>query len=102
MLDEATTAPIVFFTLALGDLTIPMRTLSAYGPRHGTRNAIQKGGTAVVRDILETAPISVVVISLPFFEANNVAGRDLALLPAAGSLPRYRVGNESRITVNDH
>jgi hypothetical protein len=102
VLGEASTAPIVFFTLALGDLTMPMNTLSAYAPRHGTRNAIQKGGTAVVRDILETAPISIVVISLPFLEANNVAGRDLALVPAAGSLPRYRLGNESRITVNDH
>ncbi|MEA2571730.1 MAG: hypothetical protein QOI24_3731 [Acidobacteriota bacterium] len=102
VLDEAATAPNVFFTLALGDLTIPMLTLSSYGPRHGTRNSIRKGGTAVVRDILETAPISVVVISMPFFEANNVAGRDLALVPAAGSLPRYRLGNESRITVHDH
>ncbi|MCU1227286.1 MAG: hypothetical protein JWO97_170 [Acidobacteria bacterium] len=102
VLDDAATGPNVFFTLALGDLTIPMGTLSSYAPRHGTRNSIRKGGTAVVRDILETAPISIVVVSMPFFEANNVAGRDLALVPAAGSLPRYRLGNESRITVNDH
>jgi hypothetical protein len=101
-LDESASGEVAFLSLMLGDLVLPAEVLNQYGMRHGSHLSVRRGQTTFIRDILETAPLSVVSIPLSFLEMNNKLTRpDLALIPGAATF-HYRLGNESHITVNDH
>lgn len=48
------------FTIAIGDLVVPAEGLTQHMMREGQQPVIERGASRVVRNVLETAPLSVV------------------------------------------
>jgi hypothetical protein len=84
------------FTIALGDLIVPHEGFSQYLMRREQQHALRPGSTTVVRDVIETAPISVIFAPLSFIRAREYKG--WVFLPEVRSLPRQTLGDETTIT----
>lgn len=84
-----------FFTIALGDLIVPDHGFKQYLAQNRQQPSLQRGSSAMVRDVFETGAISVIYIPGPGAKAG-----DWALKPEARSLPRRALGESSSITID--
>lgn len=86
------------FTIALGDLIVPHEGFSQYLMRREQQPALRPGSTTVVRDVIETAPISVIFAPLTFLRNGQYKG--WTFRPEARSLPRKTLGDAAVVTVD--
>ena len=66
------------------------------GP-HGTQAALQPGWVANVPDVVESAPIRVILIPFSFVQSHDIFGVDFAMFPEVHSLPQQLLGERTRI-----
>lgn len=84
------------FTIALGDLLVPHEGFSQHLMRAGQQPALRPGSTTIVRDVIETAPISVVFAPIDFLQRREHKG--WVFLPEVRSLPRKTLGDAASVT----
>lgn len=85
-----------FFTIALGDLVVPHEGFSQYLMRREQQHALRPGSTTIVRDVIETAPISVIFAPLSFVQTREFKG--WTFRPEVRSLPRKVLGDATTVT----
>jgi hypothetical protein len=59
--------------------------------------ALQPGWVANVPDIVESAPIRVILIPFSFVESHDIRGVDFAMFPEVHSLPQQVLGERTRV-----
>lgn len=84
-------------TIAIGNLVVPYPAFAQHLALHGSQLALQNRGPLLVPDILETAPISV-ILGPPLAEMTPAMRMiDLFRLPQYRGLPRRAVGADGRV-----
>jgi hypothetical protein len=86
-----------FFTIALGDMIVPQNAFAAHLGRHGAQPSLQPGWASNVPDIVESAPIRVILIPFSFVESHDARGVDVAMHPEANALPQQALGERTRV-----
>lgn len=95
----ATATELGFYTLAMGNLVIPMQVVTEYVGRRGLQSALPPGATSSMRDIIETGPISVIFVPGAYLRERSAQGRDPVLgFPEGRSLPRPLLGDRPSVT----
>lgn len=87
-----------FFTIALADLIVPQNAFAAHLGRHGAQPSLQPGWVSNVPDILESAPIRVILLPFTFVQSHDIRGVDVAMHPEVNTLPQQTLGEKTRIT----
>jgi hypothetical protein len=86
-----------FVTIALGDMIIPADAFLWHVERHGAQPSLRPGWTANVPDVVESAPIRVILIPFSFAQAHDVRGVDIAMHPEVLGLPQQTLGERTRV-----
>jgi hypothetical protein len=83
-ISQALSVRSAWFTLAIGDVAIPVESLAAHLTSMGLMGRVDDGGPARVTGILESAPVSVIAVLGTYPEPASVD--DLFLQPQFASL----------------
>lgn len=86
-----------YVTIALGDMVVPLDALARHISMHGTQASLQPGWVANVPDVVESAPIHVIVIPFSFVRSHDIFGVDFAMFPEVHSLPQQLLGERTRL-----
>jgi hypothetical protein len=86
-----------YVTIALGDMIVPLDALSRHISMHGTQASLQPGWVANVPDVVESAPIRVILIPFSFVQSHDIFGVDFAMFPEVHSLPQQLLGERTRL-----
>ena len=86
-----------YATIALGDVIVPLNPFAAHVARHGAQSSLRPGWVMNVPDIVESAPIRVILIPFSFAFSHDVPGIDFAMHPEVHSLPQQLLGERARV-----
>ena len=86
-----------FVALAIGDIMVPEDALRWHMSRHGDPTTVPPGGSTQVIDIVESAPIRVILIPYSFVNSHDVRGVDPAMQPEVNALPQQALGERARV-----
>lgn len=89
---EANPQQDAFVTIAVGNLVVPYPPFAQHLALHGSQLTLQNKGPLLIPDILETAPISVILGPPPSEVTPAMRMIDFFRLPQYRSLPRKPVG----------
>ncbi len=96
-LSEASRETLAWATIQLGDLLVPNNVLGWHGMMRRSNHALKPGETITITDILETAPITVVLVPLSIAQGKGPPV-DLAFLLPRQAYPRKELGNQPGVT----
>ena len=82
---------------AIGDIMVPEDALRWHMSRHGDTATVPPGGVMWVADIVESAPIRVILIPFSFVHSHDLRGADFAMQPEVNALPQQALGERTRI-----
>ena len=83
--------------IAMGDIIVPADALRLHMGRRGMQAAVSPGWTTTVPDIVESAPIRVILVPMGFMASHDVRGVDIAMTPEANALPQQVLGERARV-----
>lgn len=89
---------VAFVALQIGDITVPIDGVGWHLMARRTQSSLRPSWTVTIPDVLETGPISVILVPGSFmqqFESRQVM---MPLLPEAATLPRQRLGDDGSVT----
>ena len=86
-----------YFTIALGDMIVPEMALMKQISMHGAQPNLEPGSAATVPDIVESAPIRVILIPFSFAQSHDNPAIDIAMHPEVHTLPQQTLGERTRV-----
>ncbi len=86
-----------FVTIALGDMIVPFDALMRHIEMHGAQSTLRPGDVTTVADVLESAPIRVILLPFSYVQMHNSTGGDFAMFPEVNTLPQQELGERARV-----
>jgi len=90
---------VAFVALSIGGVVVPVNALGNHMHSRHLQSALLPGWTATIPDVLETGPITVILVPGSFMEQFPPESQiQLPLVPSVGSLPRQQLGERDTVT----
>ena len=87
-----------FLALQIGDVIVPSNALGWHLMRRRIQSLLLPGATLNIPDVLETGPISVILVPLDVWRNYEGTRIEMPLIPEFGSFPRQRLDSSNTIT----